>query len=81
VSTVRQLTAHDIPSLVGGRVPSEIFGGFVTPDISAFAQFSWYEYIWFYDPMVLFPEDARKLARWIEVTQDVAGQSKKSKRI
>jgi hypothetical protein len=34
---------------IGGIVPSEIVGGF-TPDISEYAQFNWYEYIWFYDP-------------------------------
>jgi hypothetical protein len=62
VSAVRQLTAHNIPAL-GGRVPSEIVGGF-TPDISDYAQFNWYEYIWIYDSTaVQFPADARKLAR------------------
>jgi hypothetical protein len=72
VSTVRQLTAHDIPSLLaGGRVPaSEIVGGF-TPNISDYAQFNWYEYVWIYDPTVQFPADARKLARWIGVAHDV----------
>ena len=69
MSAVRQLTAHDIPSL-GGRVPSEIVGGF-TPDISDYAQFNWYEYVWIYDPTVQFPADARKLARWIGVAHDV----------
>jgi hypothetical protein len=58
VSTVRQLTAHDIPSL-GGRVPSEIVEG-STPDISAYyAQFHWYEYNWFYNPTVQFPAAGR----------------------
>jgi hypothetical protein len=69
VSAVRQLTAHDIPSL-GGRVPSEIVKGF-TPNISDYTQFNWYQYVWIYDPTVQFPADARKLARWIGVTHDV----------
>jgi hypothetical protein len=69
VSAVRQLTAHDIPPL-RGIVQSEIVGGF-TPNISDYAQFNWYEYVWIYDPTVQFPADARKLARWIGVAHDV----------
>jgi hypothetical protein len=69
VAAVRRLTAHDIPSL-GGRVPNEVVEGF-TPDISEYAQFDWYEYVWYHDTRVQFPEDTRKLARWIGVAHDV----------
>jgi hypothetical protein len=76
VSTVRQLRAHNIPSLGGTRVPSEIVEG-STPDMSAYAQLHWCEYVWFYDPMVQFPADARKLARGIGVAHHVGNPIEK----
>jgi len=42
-----------------------------TPDISEYAQFDWYEYVWFHDPTVQFPGNAKRLARWIGVAHDV----------
>jgi Reverse transcriptase (RNA-dependent DNA polymerase) len=69
VAAIRRLTAHDIPTLQG-RVPSEIIES-NTPDISEYAQFEWYEYVWYLDPAVQFPEDAKKLGRWIGVAHDV----------
>ena len=69
VAAIRRLTAHDIPSLQG-RVPTEFIEG-NTPDISEYAQFDWYQLVWYIDPAVPFPEDARKLGRWIGVAHDV----------
>jgi hypothetical protein len=69
VAAVRRLTAHDIPGL-NGRVPDEVIEG-NTPDISEYAQFDWYEYVWFHDPTVQFPGNAKRLARWIGVAHDV----------
>jgi hypothetical protein len=69
VSAIRRLTAHDIPSLQG-RVPSEAVEG-NTPDISEFVQFDWYQPVWYIDPAVQFPDDSRKLGRWIGVAHDV----------
>lgn len=69
VLAIRRLTAHDITSL-HDRVPCEVVEG-NTPDISEYAQFDWYQYIWYHDPAVQFPEDAQKLGRWIGVAQDV----------
>ena len=69
VSAIRRLTALDIPSLQG-RVPAEIIEG-NTPDISEYAQFDWYQLVWYVDPAVQFPNDARKLGRWIGVAHDV----------
>ena len=71
VSAVRRLTAHDIPALQG-RVPSEAIDG-NTPDISEYAQFDWYQCVWYIDPAVQFPDDSRKLgsSRWIGVAHDV----------
>jgi hypothetical protein len=51
-------------------VPSEIIKS-NTPDISEYAQFVWYEYIWYLDPAVQFIEDAKKLGRWIGVAHNV----------
>ena len=69
VAAVRRLTAHDLPGL-DGRVPDEVIEG-NTPDIAEYAQFDWYQYVWFHDPAVQFPEDTRRLARWIGVAHDV----------
>ena len=69
MAAVRRLTAHEIPGL-DGRVPSEAIEG-NTPDISEYAQFDWYEYVWYLDPAVPFPEDAKKLGRWVGVAHDV----------
>jgi hypothetical protein len=51
-------------------VPSEVLEG-STPDISEYAQFEWFEYVWYLDPAVQFLEDAKKLGRWIGVAHDV----------
>jgi hypothetical protein len=41
------------------------------PDISEYAQFDWYQYVWYYDPTVQFPVDSRLLAQWVGVAHDV----------
>jgi hypothetical protein len=69
VTAIRRLTAHDIPSLQD-RVPCEAIEG-NTPDISEYAQFDWYQYVWYHDPAVQFPDDPKKLGRWIGVAHDV----------
>jgi hypothetical protein len=56
VAAIRRLMAHDISGL-HDRVPSEAIEG-NTPDISEYAQFDWYEYVWYLDPAVQFPDDA-----------------------
>jgi hypothetical protein len=56
---VRRLTAHNILAL-DRRVPIKIVDG-STPDISEYAQFNWYQYVWYYDPTVQFPVDPRWL--------------------
>jgi hypothetical protein len=50
-----------------GRVPSKVLEG-STPDILEYAQL---EYVWYLDPAVQFPEDAKKLGRWIGIAHDV----------
>ena len=69
VAAIRWLTAHDLPGL-GDRVPTEMVDGH-TPDISVYVQFDWYQYIWYYDPSVQFPDDAKQLGRWLGVAHDV----------
>jgi hypothetical protein len=69
VAAIRRLTAHNIPALQG-RVPSEVIEG-NTPDISEYAHFDWYQHVWYIDPAVQFPDDSRKLGRWIGVARDV----------
>jgi hypothetical protein len=68
VSAIRCYMAHKIPSLEG-RVPAESIEG-NTPDISEYAQFDWYQYVWYHDPES-FPGDNRKLGHWIGVANNV----------
>ncbi len=69
VAAIRRLTAHDIHSL-HDRVPCEAVEG-NTPDISEYAQFDWYQYVWYHDPSVQFLQDPKKIGRWIGVAHDV----------
>ncbi len=50
-----------------GRTPYEIVVG-RTPDIS---DFSWYQNVWYYDQETQFPDDRRKLGKWIGVAHRV----------
>jgi hypothetical protein len=72
VAAIRRLTALQIPQLQG-RVPAEAVQG-STPDISQYAQFDWYEAVYYYDPQAGFPLERKRLGRWIgvaEVSTDV----------
>ena len=42
-----------------------------TPDISEYAQFDWYEPVWYHDLAVSFPNNNVKLGRWIGVAHNV----------
>jgi hypothetical protein len=41
-----------------------------TPDISEYVEFAWYELLWYYDHDD-FPEDRRRLGRWLGVAHRV----------
>jgi hypothetical protein len=69
VTAIHRLTAHDIPSL-HDRVPCKAVES-NTSDISEYAKFDRYQYVWYHDPAVQFPEDPKKLGRWIGVADDV----------
>jgi hypothetical protein len=64
---IRQLTALNMPQLEG-RVPEEAISGH-TPDISPYAQFNWYEYVWYHDPIASFPYKKKPLGRWLSVAE------------
>jgi hypothetical protein len=65
---LRNFLARPTPHLKG-RTPHEILTG-NTPDISEFLEFSWYEPIWYFEPEP-FPQQTRKMARWIGVAHRV----------
>jgi len=58
---ITSLTAHDLPALKA-RTPEEAVTG-RTPDISEYAHYSWYEWIWYRD-QASFPEPQIRLGRW-----------------
>jgi len=51
------------------RTPEEVVTG-RTPDISEFAHYSWYEWVWYRD-QASFPEPRILLGRWLGVAGDV----------
>jgi hypothetical protein len=63
--TASRLTALNIPQLEG-RVPEEAITG-NTPDISPYAQFNWYKYVWYYDPVAQFLFKKKLLGQWLGV--------------
>ena len=65
---LRNYLARPLPQL-HARTPHEILTG-NTPDISEFLEFTWYEPVWYYKPAP-FPEQTRKLVRWIGVAHRV----------
>jgi hypothetical protein len=42
-----------------------------TPDISEYTEFGFFEMLWYYDEMAVFPEDRRKLSRWLGVAHRI----------
>jgi hypothetical protein len=64
----RNHLARPLPHL-HGRTPHEVLTG-NTPDISELLEFSWYEPIWYFDTAP-FPEQTRKIARWIGVAHKI----------
>jgi hypothetical protein len=53
-----------------GHTPHEMSTG-QTPDISEYTEFSFYEMLWYNDEMAFFPEDRRKLGRWLGVAHRI----------
>jgi hypothetical protein len=68
-SEIRNFTAHPLFNL-HGRTPYEVVTG-QTPDISEYTEYAWYDTIWYYDQEVAFPDDKRKLAKWLGVAHRV----------
>jgi hypothetical protein len=70
---LRNLIAHPHFRL-HGRTPYEYVVG-RTPDISEYLDFHWYETIWYLDQDSNFPDDKRKLGKWLGVAHDVGQAS------
>jgi hypothetical protein len=62
------MTAHNFPAL-DGMPPEEAIHNCMV-DISAYAQFDWYEYVWYIDRSEDTTESTRKLGRWIGVAEN-----------
>ena len=69
VAAIGKLTARPLPSLVG-RTPIEVLTG-DTPDISEYLHHDWYQYVWYHDPPSAFPEQQRRLGRWLGVAHTI----------
>jgi hypothetical protein len=41
-----------------------------TPDISLYGQFDWYEPVYFWDPVKGFPNEKKRIGRWIGVVEN-----------
>jgi len=66
---LRNITAHPIFKLQG-QTPCEWLAG-RTPDISEYIDISWYETIWYLDHDTDFPNDKRKLGKWLGIAHNV----------
>jgi hypothetical protein len=76
VAAIIRLTALDLPQLDGQTPESHVLGS--TVDMSAYAQFDWYEYVWYLEPKASFPNEKKCLGRWLgiaEVSIDVMASS------
>ncbi len=69
VCELRCLTAHNHFSM-HRRTPYELDTG-QTPDISECTEFRFYEPVWYYDEQATFPEDRRKIGRWLGVAHRI----------
>eukprot|EP00978_Attheya_sp_CCMP212_P027148 scaffold90568_cov29-Attheya_sp.AAC.1 len=56
-------TALDIYG-IQGEVPETVVTG-QTADISALAEFTWYQWVLYYDENASYPDDKQKLVRWL----------------
>ena len=56
--------------MLNGEVPETIMSG-ETSDISQFCEFEWYEWVYFRDTVVSFPEDKLVLGRYLGPSIDV----------
>jgi hypothetical protein len=65
---IRSSIAHDIYAL-NDDVPNTAVSG-DTSDISHLCELSWYDWLWYHDP-IDFPEDKRKLGRWLGPSHDI----------
>jgi hypothetical protein len=65
---ILSLTAQNLPALKS-RTPEEAMVGH-TPDISEFAHYTWFEWVWYRD-VTAYPETSISLGRWIGVASDV----------
>jgi len=61
------LTVLNIPQL-DGRVPEEQVQGH-TPDISPYIQFDFYEAVYYWDPVLGFPDERKRLGRWLGIAE------------
>jgi Reverse transcriptase (RNA-dependent DNA polymerase) len=66
VAAIRRLTA--MPKLEH-RTPTEATLG-STPDISSYAQFDWYEPVYFYERQATFPTERKCIGRWLGVAEN-----------
>ena len=69
IAAIRRLTALDLPQLEG-RVAEEQALGF-TQDISSYAQFDWYQHVYYWDPTNGFLEDKKSVGHWLGVAEVV----------
>ena len=68
-SLIRSHTVLDHPEL-NGQVPETLVTG-QTGDISALAEFDWYDWVMFYDGQVAYPESKEVLGKWLGPALDI----------
>ena len=66
---IRSLTALDIYGLQG-QVPQTIMSG-ETTEISPYCEFRWFQWVMYYEPNAMYPDDKCYMGRWLGPAVDV----------
>ena len=69
IADIMCLTATPLAKLQGRTSYEFIFGH--TPDISEFIEFEFYDWVWYWDTEADYPEEKKRLGRWLGVAHRV----------
>ena len=69
IADIMSLTATPLAKLQGRTSYEFMFGH--TPDISEYIEFDFYDWIWYWEPEAIYPEEKKRLGRWLGVAHRV----------
>ena len=69
IADIMCLTAMPLTKLKGRTSYEFVFGH--TPDISEYIEFEFYDWVWYWDSVAEYPEERKRLGRWLGVAHRV----------